>query len=200
VALAMDRLNTDGGEGGVGTGGDVRARVCVASERQGRDLRHCAFLRVRCQNGRRGWTRCDAPWLCVFAFRCPCPTPAPSRALPERAMRLAWMRCEIRSAPWARARCGLVHRGLRPVVGPPSCAAARSLAGSSCCAPVPALLRALPERGGLASGADGHARWGADGGDRVRVGEGRIGSEVRGGWRTEKWVMQPLPARRAWGA
>jgi hypothetical protein len=42
-------------------------------------------------------------------------------------------------------------------------AAARSTAGSSCCVLLPPPSRALPEHGGLASCAGGHARWGAEG-------------------------------------
>ncbi|KAJ7434595.1 hypothetical protein FB451DRAFT_1195247 [Mycena latifolia] len=49
VARPRYGSNTDGVEGGGEggrDGGDVRARVCVASERQGRDLRHRALLRI----------------------------------------------------------------------------------------------------------------------------------------------------------
>ncbi|KAJ7914954.1 hypothetical protein B0H13DRAFT_2658977 [Mycena leptocephala] len=42
-------------------------------------------------------------------------------------------------------------------------AAARSTASSSCCVLLPPPSRALPEHGGLASCAGGHARWGAEG-------------------------------------
>jgi hypothetical protein len=100
VVPAMDRLNMGGGWGR-DVGPRVRCQRVTGARATSFRPPSCALLERA-----TGWTRC-APWLRVFAFRYPCPSPTPLSVLPERGMRLPWVRCEIRSAPSARG--GLVH-------------------------------------------------------------------------------------------
>ncbi|KAJ6536077.1 hypothetical protein B0H19DRAFT_1182742 [Mycena capillaripes] len=147
--------------------------------RDGGDVR----TRVSVASGRRVRELRHCAHLCV---RC-------------RSARCGWPGCDARSALHHRpARGGLVHIcGVRPVVGFPSCAAARSAAGSSCCAPLPPPSCALPKHGGLASCAGGHAGWGAEGtgGDSHFLLKNALRSPNRSEARTDHLIYRPGPSR-----